>query len=109
MDAACSELHKKGITPTIYTFPTVKPIDWDVILQCASSHELIVTCEEHNLSGGFGSAVAEVLAELPAHARLLRIGMNDQYATLVGNQKYLREQYAMSSRHIVDRIEAALF
>lgn len=108
VDAARRDLTEKGIIPTIYTFPTVKPIDRDVILQCASSHELIVTCEEHNLSGGFGSAVAEVLAELPTHARLLRIGMNDQYAVLVGNQKYLRQQYGMDSEHIVSRIEAAL-
>ena len=97
-------LEKAGVNPTIYTFPTVKPIDTDVIKEIAASHEIIVTCEEHNLSGGFGSAVAEVLAELPAHARLVRIGMKDQYSTLVGDQKYLRHQYGMSGEKIAERI-----
>ncbi len=97
-------LNESGINPTIYTFPTVKPIDADVIKEIAATHEIIVTCEEHNLSGGFGSAVAEVLAELPSHARLVRIGMNDKYSTLVGDQKYLRHQYGMSGKKIAERI-----
>lgn len=97
-------LKKAGVNPTIYTFPTVKPIDTEVIKEIAASHKVIVTCEEHNLSGGFGSAVAEVLAELPSHARLVRIGMNDQYCTLVGDQKYLRHQYGMSGEKIAERI-----
>ncbi|MCD7819713.1 MAG: transketolase, partial [Lachnospiraceae bacterium] len=71
----------------------------------AEECELIVTCEERNIVGGFGSAVAEVMAELPAkRATLLRIGMNDEYSTLVGSQKYLREQYGMSAARIAERI-----
>lgn len=101
---ACFVLENSGITPTVYTFPTVKPIDKEVIRSVSETHEIIVTCEEHNLSGGFGSAVAEVLAELPSHARLLRIGMNDEYSTLVGDQKYLRDQYGMSGKKIAEKI-----
>lgn len=101
---ACEILKEKGINPTVYTFPTVKPIDEKTIREIAESHKLIVTCEEHNLSGGFGSAVAEVLAELPAHARLLRMGMNDQYCTIVGDQKYLRDQYGISGKKIAEKI-----
>ena len=104
IDEACELLEKSGFNPTVYTFPTVKPIDKDTITDIARTHELIVTCEEHNLSGGFGSAVAEVLAELPSHARLLRIGMNDEYSTLVGDQKYLRDQYGMSGKKIAEKI-----
>ncbi len=97
-------LKSAGINPTIYTFPTVKPIDTRVIKEIAATHDIIVTCEEHNLSGGFGSAVAEVLAELPHHARLVRIGMNDEYSTIVGDQKYLRHHYGMSGEKIAERI-----
>ena len=104
VEETCDLLKEAGIHPTVYTFPTVKPIDTEVIHEIASTHEMIVTCEEHNLSGGFGSAVAEVLAEMPSHARLLRIGMNDQYSTLVGNQKYLRDQYGMSGKKIFEKI-----
>ena len=101
---ACEILKENGITPTVYTFPTVKPIDTETICEIAKSHKLIVTCEEHNLSGGFGSAVAEVLAELTSHARLLRMGMNDQYCTIVGDQKYLRDQYGISGKKIAEKI-----
>ena len=104
IEEATEILKNSGINPTIYTFPTVKPLDTQVIKEIAAAHEIIVTCEEHNLAGGFGSAVAEVLAELPCHARLLRIGMNDKYCTLVGDQKYLRHQYGMSGKKIAERI-----
>lgn len=104
VEEAKNILNREGINPTIYTFPTVKPIDTRVIKEIASTHDIIVTCEEHNLPGGFGSAVAEVLAEAPNHARLVRIGMNDQYCTLVGDQKYLRHQYGMSGKKIAERI-----
>ncbi len=104
VQVAADLLEKAGIHPTVYTFPTVKPLDENVIRTCAASHDLIVTCEEHNIVGGFGSAVAEVLAETPARARLMRIGMQDAYCTLVGDQKYLRDKYGMSGEKIAARI-----
>jgi transketolase len=103
-----SILKEKGITPAVYTFPTVKPIDKDVILECATKFDLIATCEEHNYIGGFGSAVAEVLAELPQHARLLRVGLHDEYSIRVGNQHYLREQYGLDGKSIAKQILEAL-
>lgn len=102
-------LTAKGIHPAVYTFPTVKPIDTEVIRRCAENFDWIVTCEEHNVVGGFGSAVAEVMAEMRQRkAALIRIGLNDLYATRVGNQNYLREQYGMSAGKIAEKIEAAL-
>lgn len=99
-------LVKKGYAPAVYTFPTVKPLDVEAIKMCAEEYELIVTCEEHSVIGGFGSAVAEVMAEMKDRkATLLRIGLHDQYATLVGNQKYLREKYGMSAEGIAEQIE----
>jgi transketolase len=99
-----SILKEKGITPAVYTFPTVKPIDRETILECASKFDVIATCEEHNYIGGFCSAVAEVLAELPQHAKLLRIGLHDAYSVLVGNQHYLREQYGLDGKSIAKQI-----
>ena len=102
--AAREILERSGITPTIYTFPTVKPLDEETIQRCAASHELIVTCEEHNLSGGFGSAVAEVLAQTASSARLLRLGIPDTYCTAVGDQSHLRRQYGLKGDQIAHRI-----
>ena len=103
---ACDELAEEGIVPTVYTFPTVKPIDREVIAKCARDHKVIITVEEHNLSGGFGSAIAEVLAEIDGpHARLVRIGLNDTYSCIVGSQKYLRKQYNIDASTISAKIK----
>lgn len=102
---ACELLKEKGIYPALYTFPTVKPIDKDTINKVANEVDLIVTCEEHNIIGGLGSAVAEVLAEMRnKKAFLSRVGINDEYSVRVGNQKYLRQQYGMDSVSIYNRI-----
>lgn len=107
--AAYEQLIADGYNPAVYTFPTVKPIDKEVIEQCAEKFDLVVTCEEHNIVGGFGSAVAEVMAEMRIKkAYLLRVGLNDEYSIKVGNQKYLRGQYGMTSDAIVRKIEEAI-
>ncbi|WP_405174896.1 transketolase C-terminal domain-containing protein [Paenibacillus sp. FSL H8-0261] len=95
----------KDITPALYTFPTVKPIDRETITECALKYDVIVTIEEHNVIGGFGSAVSEVLAELPnPRARIIKIGLDDIYSSIVGSQKYLRDIYGMSANQISKKI-----
>ena len=99
---AYEKLREKGYNPAVYTFPTVKPIDKEVIEAVAKEFNLIATVEEHNIVGGFGSAVAEVMAEMEERkARLMRIGLNDEYSIRVGNQKYLRKQYGIDANSIV--------
>lgn len=106
---AYDSLVKDGYEPAVYTFPTVKPIDKNVIQEIAESFELIVTCEEHNIVAGFGSAVAEVMAEMKGRtASLMRIGLNDEYSVKVGNQKYLRKQYGMDADSIADTVRKGL-
>lgn len=103
--AAVEMLKEQGYNPALYTFPTVKPIDKEVIENCAETFRLIVTVEEHNIIGGLGSAVSEVIAEISeARARTLKIGLNDKYSSVVGSQKYLRDVYGMSAEKIVDRV-----
>lgn len=97
-------LSKESIEPAVFTFPTVKPLDKQLITKCADEFDLIVTCEEHNKVGGFGSAVAEVIAENPSKAKLLIIGIDDTYCSAVGNQKYLRQLNGLDAKSIADKI-----
>ena len=98
-------LTNKGYSPAVFTFPTVKPIDKETIVRVSRSAKLLVTVEEHNIVGGFGSAVAEVMAEMSVKkARQLRIGLNDEYSVLVGNQGYLRRMYGIDAEEIVLKI-----
>ena len=104
VDGAVEILKNQGMDPAVYTFPTVKPLDIDVINNTAKDFDLIVTVEEHNIVGGFGSAVAEVLSEQVTKARLLRIGLNDTYSAIVGSQQYLRSQFGIDSVGIAEKI-----
>lgn len=109
VQGACNILIEKGYDPAVYTFPTVKPLDKVTIETIARSFDLIVTCEEHNILAGFGSAVAEILAEMQQkQAVLLRIGINDEYSIRVGNQIYLRQQYGIDAESIADKIHKKL-
>lgn len=101
---AAKMLEEKGIHPGLWTFPTLKPIDRECILQCAKEYDHIITCEEHNVIGGFGSAVAEVLSELPRHAELRCLGLRDTYGRLVGSQSYLRAQYGIDASGIAKAV-----
>ena len=105
---AVAILNENGIDPAVYTFPTVKPIDREVISECAKNFDLIATVEEHNIIGGFGSAVAEVLAESPQKAKLLKIGLNDTYSSKVGSQQYLRGEFGIDAKGIVEKITSSL-
>ncbi|MDP4117854.1 MAG: transketolase C-terminal domain-containing protein [Bacillota bacterium] len=97
-------LAEKRINAALYTFPTVKPIDRDTIIECAGKYDLIVTVEEHNIQGGFGSAVSEVLAREKFDVKQIMIGIDDVYSSIVGNQKYLRARYNISANDIAERI-----
>lgn len=102
-------LAKSNLNAALYTFPTVKPMDKETIIACAEQFDLLVTVEEHNIVGGFGSAVAEVLAELNTHrARLIRVGLEDKYSSIVGTQKYLRNEYGMSASAIAQTVLHAI-
>ena len=101
---ACVMLEEKEIGVLQYSFPTVKPIDRDVIMECTKAVDAVFTVEEHNITGGFGSAVAEVMAETGSGVPLYRMGLNDEYCTKVGSQQYLRNEYGISAKKIVEYI-----
>lgn len=105
---ACDMLEEQGIAVEQYSFPTVKPIDKEVIADCAKRFDNIFTVEEHNIQGGFGSAVAEVLCECDGNAKLHRIGIDDFYCIEVGSQAYLREQVGINANGIVDRVRGVI-
>lgn len=105
---ACAALEKKGVGVIQYSFPTVKPIDRETILECAKESDAIFTVEEHNVTGGFGSAVAEVMAGEGTGIPLYRLGLNDEYCTKVGSQQYLRNEYGISAEKIVEYISDKL-
>lgn len=111
LDVACEvreELEKQGIGVVQYSFPSVKPLDVEVIKKCMKEYKNIVTIEEHNIVGGFGSSVAEVMAENEGIVKLTRFGLNDSYTKVVGSQNYLRNEYGLSKEKILKRLKEIL-
>ena len=100
----CEELRAKGQAVAQYSVPTVKPLNEKAVRRLAANFGSVVTIEEHTVIGGLGGAVAEVLSSMPTHAPLLRIGINDEYCSKVGDRTYLREQYGLDAAAIVERI-----
>ena len=98
---AADELAKKGIKAEVIDALTLKPLDRELVLKSARKTGAVVTCENHNIHNGLGSAVAEVLAEEGVPARLRRIGCQDKFGE-VGTLEYLMEAFELSSPHIVD-------
>ena len=95
---AADMLHKDGVSAAVIDMHTVKPVDDALILQYAAKTGAIVTCENHQIYNGLGSAVAEVLSEhRPTLMR--RIGVNDEFGE-VGTMEYLQERYGMTAENI---------
>ena len=96
------KLVEKGILSTVIDMHTIKPIDSKCI-RALGNHKLIVTVEEHNVIGGLGSAVAEVLSMECNSPRHLIIGVNDYYPH-AGEYEYLLEKCGISVQGIYDKI-----
>lgn len=102
---AYEDLVKKGLSPVVYSFPTIKPIDKETIIEIAKTCKTIFTIEEHNVVGGFGSAVSEVVAALEKTKPSMKmIGLSDEYSIAVGNQNFLRKTYGLDSNSIFEQI-----
>lgn len=95
---ANDHLKTKGIQCTILHVPTIKPIDKESIITAASQTGLVVTVEEHNILGGLGGAVAEVLSEYNP-VPIYRIGVRDIFGES-GHNDPLMEKYGLTSKHI---------
>ena len=88
--------------PTIIDIPTIKPIDKEWIIETAKTLDVIVTVEEHNVYGGLGSAVSEVLAPEGIACRQYMLGMLDTFGRS-GKPKDLLDYYGLDAKHIADK------
>ncbi|MCH4285349.1 MULTISPECIES: transketolase family protein [Bacillota] len=101
--AAYDMLKEKGYEPTVVDMHTIKPIDEELLVSLAENHDLFVTCEEHSVIGGLGSAVAEVLGK-KAPRKIAMVGMQDTFGES-GKPAQLLEKYGMTAKDIVKAVE----
>ena len=100
--AAATILEEKGLKPSVIDIHTIKPIDEEVIVRMAKTHDLIVSCEEHSVIGGLGSAIAEVLVKREPK-KMIMIGMQDCFGES-GTPEALFEKYHLHAQAVAERI-----
>lgn len=103
---AAEELSKEGIDAEVINIHTLKPIDSQAIIESVKKTKVAVTCEEHNIIGGLGSAVCEVLSEnYPAPVK--RVGIMDVFGES-GKPNDLMKKYGLTSENIVEVCKEAV-
>ena len=103
---AAEILAKEDILVTVVDMPCIKPIDEELIEEIAKFHELIITCEEHNVYGGLGSAVSEVTSK-KSPVRMEMMGMQDTFGES-GTPNELLAKYGLNADHIVEKVKECL-
>ncbi len=103
---AAEELKNAGISARVINMATIKPIDREAVIAAAKDTGLIVTAEEHNIIGGLGSAVAEVVCEA-CPCKVVRIGVNDEFGKS-GKAVELLKKYGLCAENIVETVKRAV-
>ncbi len=108
--AAAEVLEKQGIQAGVLHMHTVKPLDEQALFQAAAGVELIVTAEEHALTGGLGSLVLETLNDAghTGGPKVVRLGLPDAFASQYGSQDSLLQSWCLDSDALAGHVCDAL-
>jgi transketolase len=103
---AADLLASEGISARVIDMATIKPIDREIIVKAAKETGAIVTAEEHNIIGGLGSAVSEVLTD-EILVPLQRVGVNDVFGHS-GHPDELLEHFGLTAENIAANAKKAI-
>ena len=95
-------LENKGIKVRVVDIHTVKPIDKDMVIKCAKETKKLISVEDHNVIGGLGSAISEVLTE-EYPVKLVRMGINDTFGKS-GKAIELMQYFGITTENIVEKV-----
>lgn len=99
---AKEELKEKGINVRVIDMHTIKPIDKDMIIKCAKETKRIITVEDHNIIGGLGTSVCEVLSE-NYPTKVTRMGIEDTFGRS-GKAEDLIKYYGIDKDSIIEEV-----
>lgn len=100
---AADMLEKEGISATVIDMFTLKPIDKEAIVKYCKDTKLVISAENHSITNGLGSAVAEVLSE-NCPKKLVRVGIKERFGQ-VGTLEYLQEEYNLRALDIYNAVK----
>ncbi len=84
-------LQDEGKWVSLYSIPLIKPINKEILRSYIKQSQAVFTIEEHTIYGGLGSAVAEIIAESWMRVRFRRIGIDDSFFYIAGDQEYMKK------------------
>ena len=96
-----------NISVEVINMHTIKPIDREAIISAVKNSRRILTVEEHNVFGGLGSAVAEVIVESGTSCAFEKVGVPDEFS-IVGYPEDLYSHYGLDSNGIIDKVRELL-
>jgi len=94
---------QNGISVNVVSMPTIKPIDYDFINEIARNFEKIITVEDHNVIGGLGAAIAEIIAESDTNCILRRKGIPDTFS-VAGPPDEILAHYKLNAEGILHSV-----
>lgn len=101
-------LKENNIDLRIINIPTIKPLDINNIKEECNKQSNIFSLEEHNIIGGIGSSIADIIAENNLNCRLIKIGLNDTFAEGYGTYEEIKKMNKLDSKSIVKKIKENL-
>jgi transketolase len=104
---AAETLSKDGIEITVVDMYSIRPLDKEAVRRAARAHGVVISAEEHNVTGGFGAAIAEVIAEDNLDCRLWKIGLPDEYSIL-GPPTHLYQHYGLDGEGVAQIVRQAV-
>lgn len=103
---ATRQLAEQGVSVELINIHTIKPLDEEAILRSVRKTRCVVTAEEHQIAGGMGESIAQVLARnLPVPMEF--VGVNDMFGQS-GKPDELLDKYGMSTAHVVDAVHRVI-
>ena len=105
---AAEILSQQGIECTVVSMHSIKPIDTKIVKRFSNKFSIIITLEEHNIIGGLGSCVAEIIAENMYDTKLVRLGIPDRFLFEIGSQNFLRGRIGLLPNQIAKKIKSAV-
>lgn len=103
---AAHELEREGISTRVINIHTIKPIDKTIIAKAAKETEVIITVEEHQITGGLGDIVASIiLEEHNKPIKFKKIGVNDVFCSYCGSYQDIKEHYGLTKEEIIKQIK----
>lgn len=105
---AAKQLAAEGISVTVISVPSIRPCNHESLLAAVRHVKHVITIEEHNINGGLGSLVAEILAEHGAAIPLTRLGIPDGGYALAAGRAAMRAHHGFDVAGIVRRAKKSL-